>query len=75
MSLILDHVSLQTPDWDVAVETLHNRVGLMTTRTPGASAPHRQGISLTAPIWKLLRALRRRSFLVFSPLRPARPNP
>jgi hypothetical protein len=41
MGLVLDHVSLQTPAWDTAVELLRDRFGLSTTRTP--AAPDRHG--------------------------------
>jgi hypothetical protein len=40
MSLVLDHVSLQTPAWDMAVELLRHRFGLNTTPTPAAPGRH-----------------------------------
>jgi hypothetical protein len=41
MTLALDHVSLQAPNVDSAVRLLHDRFGLVTTRTP--AAPERHG--------------------------------
>jgi hypothetical protein len=41
MSLVLDHVSVQVPAVDAAIEMLRDRLGLVTTPSP--AAPHRHG--------------------------------
>src|SRR5262245_11579764 len=41
MGFALDHVSLETPAWNTAVDTLRDRFGLSTTQTP--ARPDRHG--------------------------------
>ena len=40
MGLVLDHVSVQAPAFDAAVEMLRDRLGLVTTPTPAAPLRH-----------------------------------